>query len=590
MKSLQYLNKYFIKYKWHFLLGILFTVVSNYFGVQMPLYVKTTIDSLMQNVQIKSVNDALWVSLQIGGFYMFLSLCKGFFLFLMRQTIIVMSRHIEFDLKNEIYDQYQKLDMSFYKKNRTGDLMNRISEDVSHVRMYLGPGIMYSINLVVLFTLVVYQMIKISPSLTAYVLIPLPIMSFLIYKVSAKMNFLSKKVQEEQSLLSTIAQESFAGIRVIKAYGQQNSTEKKFNQSSDNYKNKSMKLVFVNALFIPTILFLIGLSTILSIYLGGNMSFNNEISLGGIVAFIFFVNNLTWPFASIGWVTSLIQRAAASQQRINEFLDVEPEIKSNSDKKSFSFQNEVSFNEVSFTYKNTGVKALNKLSFTIKKGETFAIIGKTGSGKSTILSLLLRQLDPNSGQVSYDSSDLTNMNLELFRNQVGIVPQEVFLFSDTIKNNILFGANNNSATETELKESCETADIYDTILSFEDDFDTMLGERGVNLSGGQKQRISIARALLRGPKLLILDDCLSAVDTETENRILERLKEKSADQTTVIVSHRISTIRNAEKIIVIDQGEMIEEGSHESLLKNKGFYFDMYQQQLSEESNDKDED
>ena len=317
--------------------------------------------------------------------------------------------------------------------------MNRISEDVSHVRMYLGPGIMYSINLVVLFTLVVYQMIKISPSLTAYVLIPLPIMSFLIYKVSAKMNFLSKKVQEEQSLLSTIAQESFAGIRVIKAYGQQNSTEKKFNQSSDNYKNKSMKLVFVNALFIPTILFLIGLSTILSIYLGGNMSFNNEISLGGIVAFIFFVNNLTWPFASIGWVTSLIQRAAASQQRINEFLDVEPEIKSNSDKKSFSFQNEVSFNEVSFTYKNTGVKALNKLSFTIKKGETFAIIGKTGSGKSTILALLLRQLDPNSGQVSYDSSDLTNMNLELFRNQVGIVPQEVFLFSDTIKNNILFG-------------------------------------------------------------------------------------------------------------------------------------------------------
>ena len=556
----------------------------------MPLYVKTTIDSLMQNVQIKSVNDALWVSLQIGGFYMFLSLCKGFFLFLMRQTIIVMSRHIEFDLKNEIYDQYQKLDMSFYKKHRTGDLMNRISEDVSHVRMYLGPGIMYSINLVVLFTLVVYQMIKISPSLTAFVLIPLPVMSYLIYKVSAKMNFLSKKVQEEQSLLSTIAQESFAGIRVIKAYGQQNSTEKKFNQSSDNYKNKSMKLVFVNALFIPTILFLIGLSTILSIYLGGNMSFNNEISLGGIVAFIFFVNNLTWPFASIGWVTSLIQRAAASQQRINEFLEVKPEIKSNEDQKSFSFQNEVTFNEVSFTYKNTGIKALNKLSFTIKKGETFAIIGKTGSGKSTILSLLLRQLDPNSGQVSYDSTDLKNMNLELFRNKVGIVPQEVFLFSDTIKNNILFGANNNSATDVELKECCVTADIYDTILSFEDDFDTILGERGVNLSGGQKQRISIARALLRNPKILILDDCLSAVDTETENRILERLQEKSSDQTTVIVSHRISTIRNAEKIIVIDQGEMIEEGSHESLLKNKGFYYDMYQQQLSEESNETDED
>ncbi|MDB3905146.1 ABC transporter ATP-binding protein/permease [Crocinitomicaceae bacterium] len=590
MKSLQHLNKYFIKYKWHFLLGILFTIISNYFGVQMPLYVKTTIDSLMSNVQIKSVNDALWVSLQIGGFYMFLSLCKGFFLFLMRQTIIVMSRHIEFDLKNEIYDQYQKLDMSFYKKHRTGDLMNRISEDVSHVRMYLGPGIMYSINLIVLFTLVVYQMIKISPTLTAFVLIPLPIMSYLIYKVSAKMNFLSKKVQEEQSLLSTIAQESFAGIRVIKAYSQQSSTEKKFNQSSDSYKNKSMKLVFVNALFIPTILFLIGLSTILSIYLGGNMSFNNEISLGGIVAFIFFVNNLTWPFASIGWVTSLIQRAAASQQRINEFLEVKPEIKSNEDEKSFSFQNELTFKNVSFTYKNTGIQALNKLSFTIKKGETFAIIGKTGSGKSTILSLLLRQLDPNSGNVSYDSTNLKNMNLELFRNQVGIVPQDVFLFSDTIKNNILFGAFNNSATDDELKECCVTADIYDTIISFEDDFDTILGERGVNLSGGQKQRISIARALLRNPRLLILDDCLSAVDTETENRILERLKDKSSDQTTVIVSHRISTIRNAEKIIVIDQGQMIEEGSHESLLKNKGFYYDMYQQQLNEESNENSED
>jgi len=584
MKSLQHLNKYFLKYKWHFLLGILFTIISNYFGVRMPLFVKTTIDSLMQNMSIDSVNDVLWISIKIGGIYMLLSFAKGFFLFLMRQTIIVMSRHIEFDLKNEIYDQYQQLDMSFYKKNRTGDLMNRISEDVSHVRMYLGPGIMYSINLIVLFALVVYQMINISPILTAYVLIPLPIMSYLIYKVSAKMNLLSKKVQEEQSLLSTIAQESFAGIRVIKAYSQQKSTEKKFNQSSDEYKNKSMKLVFVNALFIPTILFLIGVSTILSIYLGGNMSFNNEISLGGIIAFIFFVNNLTWPFASIGWVTSLIQRAAASQHRINEFLDVKPEIKSNKQNKEFQFNQAITFENVSFRYKNTGVEALKNMSFEIKKGETFAIIGKTGSGKSTILSLLLRQLDPDDGQILYDEKDLRHLNLELFRNKVGIVPQEVFLFSDSIRNNILFGSNTSNVSEDELMEATEIADIYNSIQSFNKKFETVLGERGVNLSGGQKQRISIARALLRKPELLILDDCLSAVDTETENRILERLKEQSQNQTTLIVSHRISTIRNAEKIIVINHGEIVESGTHDSLLENKGFYYDMYQQQLSEEN------
>ena len=586
MKSLQHLNKYFLKYKWHFLLGILFTVISNYFGVRMPLFVKTTIDSLMQNMSINSVNDALWVSLKIGGIYMLLSFAKGFFLFLMRQTIIVMSRHIEFDLKNEIYDQYQQLDMSFYKKNRTGDLMNRISEDVSHVRMYLGPGIMYSINLIVLFALVVYQMINISPILTAYVLIPLPIMSYLIYKVSTKMNLLSKKVQEEQSLLSTIAQESFAGIRVIKAYSQQKSTEKKFNQSSDEYKNKSMKLVFVNALFIPTILFLIGVSTILSIYLGGNMSFNNEISLGGIIAFIFFVNNLTWPFASIGWVTSLIQRAAASQHRINEFLDVKPEIKSNKQNKEFHFNQAITFKNVSYRYQNTGVEALKNMSFEIKKGETFAIIGKTGSGKSTILSLLLRQLDPDNGQILYDEKDLRHMNLELFRNKVGIVPQEVFLFSDSIRNNILFGSNTPDVSDDDLKEATEVADIYNSIQSFNKKFETVLGERGVNLSGGQKQRISIARALLRKPELLILDDCLSAVDTETENRILERLKQQSQNQTTLIVSHRISTIRNAEKIIVINQGEIVESGTHDSLLENKGFYYDMYQQQLSEENSE----
>ena len=555
----------------------------------MPLFVKSTVDSLMSNVKIDSINDALLVSLKIGGIYMLLSIAKGFFLFLMRQTIIVMSRHIEYDLKNEIYNQYQNLDLSFYKKNNTGDLMNRISEDVSHVRMYLGPGVMYSINLVVLFTLVVYQMIAISPILTALVLIPLPIMSYLIYKVSAKMNLLSKKVQEEQSLLSTIAQESFSGMRVIKAYSQQKSVGDKFENAANMYKSKSMRLVVVNALFIPTILFLIGLSTLLSIYIGGNMSFNNEISLGGIVAFIFFVNNLTWPFASIGWVTSLIQRAAASQQRINEFLSVKTNSNEALEDTEFHFENEISFNNVSYTYQNTGIHAIKNLSFAIPKGETFAIIGKTGSGKSTILSLLLRQLNPDSGSIKLDTCDFDKIETNGFKNALGVVPQEVFLFSDSIGNNIKFGSNSPVVSEkVRLDEVCETADILNTINKLEDGYDTILGERGVNLSGGQKQRLSIARALLRSPEILVLDDCLSAVDTETEDKILKELKKENASRTTIIVSHRISTIRNAKHIIVIDDGSVIEQGSHAILLKNKGFYHDLYKKQQTDLKNNED--
>lgn len=582
MKSLKHLNKYFLKYKWHLLLGILFTIVSNYFGVRMPLYVKSTIDSFMSDISINSVNDVLWISFKIGGMYMLLSLAKGFFLFLMRQTIIVMSRHIEFDLKNEIYNQYQNLDLSFYKKNNTGDLMNRISEDVSHVRMYLGPGVMYSINIVVLFTLVVYQMIMISPLLTAFVLIPLPIMSFLIYKVSAKMNFLSRKVQEEQSLLSTIAQESFAGMRVIKAYSQQGSTNTKFENAANTYKNKSMKLVFVNALFIPTILFLIGLSTLLSIYLGGKMSFNNEISLGGIVAFIFFVNNLTWPFASIGWVTSLIQRAAASQQRINEFLQIKTDSYKHEETVDYTFSKDITFRDVSFIYENTGISAINHLSFTIPKGKTFAIIGKTGSGKSTIIALLLRQFRPDSGSITIDGINLNTIRTDGFKTSLGVVPQDVFLFSDSINNNIKFGSNETDVSQNQIDSVCETADILSTIQNLEDGYETLLGERGVNLSGGQKQRLSIARSLLRNPEILILDDCLSSVDTETEDKILKELNKTNNDRTTLIVSHRISTIRNAEHIIVIDEGSIIEEGSHTALLNKKGFYFDLFKKQQSD--------
>jgi len=583
MKALSYLNKYFLKYKWRFLLGVVFTIVSNYFGVKMPVYVKDTVDKFMSTSEFNSVENILILSITLGGIYMLLSLLKGFFLFLMRQTIIVMSRFIEFDLKNEIFTHYQNLDIAFYKSNATGDLMNRISEDVSQVRMYLGPGVMYSINLVILVIMVIYQMISISPPLTLYVLIPLPIMSFLIYKVSTRMNFLSKKVQEEQSILSTIAQESFAGIRVIKAYSREEEMASGFLETSFNYKKQTMSLVLVNALFMPTMLFLIGLSTILSIYLGGLMVYDKSISFGAIVAFIFFVNNLTWPFASIGWVTSIIQRASASQRRINEFLDVRSEIVSSSSKK-FNFNGKIEFKNVSFTYKNTGIEALNSINFEVNKGETLAIIGKTGSGKSSILGLLMRQYNPTSGQIFIDGKDLKDINIADFRDQAGIVPQEVFLFSDTIGNNLKFGSLRSEIPDDELIEAAKQAHVYNNIEDFPQKFNTILGERGVNLSGGQKQRISLARALIREPALLVLDDCLSAVDTETEEIILSNLKKKQVNRTTIVVSHRISTVRNATKIIVIEKGSIVEFGNHAMLMKQNGIYADMYTKQLADET------
>ncbi len=583
MKSLSYLNKYFFKYKWRLLLGTIFIVISNYFGVQMPLYVKSTIDDLMKSTTITSIEDALYLSLKIGGIYMLLSLISGFFLFLMRQTIIVMSRLIEFDLKNEIYSHYQKLDFTFYKKNATGDLMNRISEDVSQVRMYLGPGIMYSINLVALSILIITQMLKISPYLTVFVLIPLPIMSFLIYKVSSKMNLMSKDVQVEQSMLSTLAQETFAGIRVVKAYSREKEVHDKFNKSAKTYKAKSMRMVIFNAFFMPTIVFLIGLSTLLTIYIGGKLTYNNSISIGGIVAFIFFVNKLTWPFASIGWVTSINQRAAASQTRINEFLLTEPIIK-NTSSETFDFEGGIEFKNVSYTYENSGITALKDISFTLKKGETLGVIGRTGSGKTTILNLLMRQLDVDSGELLIDGQPIKSINLDQFRGQTGIVPQDVFLFSDTIANNIKFGSNDAAISMERVIESAKKAHVYDNISAFPDQFETLLGERGVNLSGGQKQRVSIARALIRDPKLLLLDDCLSAVDTETEEIILNHLKEEFKQRTSIIVSHRISSIRHANKLIVIEHGTIIESGTHETLLALNGVYAEMYTKQLADEN------
>lgn len=554
----------------------------------MPVYVKDAVNGMQSNSNITSLSDGLLLALQIGGIYILLSIGKGFFLFLMRQTIIIMSRLIEFDLKNEIYAQYQKLDYSFYKQNNTGDLMNRISEDVSQVRMYLGPGVMYALNLIILFVLAITQMVIISPSLTLYVLVPLPLMSYLIYKVSSKMNSLSMEVQKEQSMMSTLAQETFSGIRVVKAYSREKEIHDKFSSSAESYKKKNMRLVLVNALFMPTIVFLIGLSTILAIYFGGLKTFSvdgQEVELlrGDILAFVIFVNMLTWPFVSIGWVTNIIQRAAVSQERINQFLKIKPKIV-NKNHQPFEFKGKIEFRNVTYVYPNSGTKAIDNLSFTIEPGETFAIIGRTGSGKTTILHLLMRNIEPDEGQILIDGVDLREINLDAFRRETGIVPQEVFLFSDTIANNIRFGVSDRDVDEEELKEVTRKAHVLHNIEQFPDGFETLLGERGVNLSGGQKQRISIARALIRNPKLLLLDDCLSAVDTETEEIILSNLKSEIDNKTTLIVSHRISSLRNANKLILLENGHKTEEGSHAELLALNGDYASIYQKQLAEDT------
>jgi ATP-binding cassette subfamily B protein len=582
MKSLRYINKYFIKYKWRFLLGILFTIVSNYFGVQLPAFFSSAIDQFQQQIKSNQPTDYLWLAFELGAIYMGFSLLKGFFLFLMRQTIIVMSRYIEFDLKKEIYGQYQALDQSFYKQNATGDLMNRISEDVGLVRMYTGPGIMYTINLVVSFVLIVGKMITISPSLTVFVLLPLPIMSILIYKVSSTMNKMSLEVQKEQSFLSTLAQESFAGIRIIKAYQREEQITDRVSASAERYKKQSMRLVLVNAFFSPTIIFLIGLSSMIAIYYGGLLTFEKKMTVGGIVAFIMYVTNLTWPFASLGWISSIIQRAAASQQRINEFLKRKSKIEDLSSVPC-PLEMGLQFDQVSFTYPNSDTVVLQNITFDIQQGQTLAIIGATGSGKSTICSLLARHFDPMQGQVTIQNQPLPSYSLQHYRHQIAIVPQDVFLFSDTIADNLKFGVEQNDLSTEELEMACKQAHVLHNIQDFQEGFQTILGERGVNLSGGQKQRISIARALLRMPKLLILDDCLSAVDTETEEIILEELQKEAVTRATIIVSHRISSIRNATKIIVLEQGQIIESGTHESLLTQKGAYFDMYQFQLEQE-------
>ena len=587
MKSLSYLNKYFYKYRWRLLLGILFIVINNYFNARIPVFMGDAVDVLSNGANYNK-ETLFWTALTLAGLIVLFNVHKGFFLFLTRQTIIIMSRLIEYDLKNEIYTKYQQLDYTFYKSQSTGDLMNRISEDVAQVRQYLGPGIMYTVNLVFLFPFVSYQMFTINAELAIYCLIPLPLMAVLIYFVSSRMSRLSKEVQQEQSRLSTIGQETFSGIRVIKAYIQERHTINKFGDSSDAYHTRTMRLVKTNALFMPTISLLIGFATLLSIYIGGLLTIDETIKPGNIITFILCIYNLTWPFASVGWVTNIIQRAGASQQRINEFLLVKPTI-FNKTEHSLPIFNKLNFHDVSFRYKDTLPEVLQHVSFELNRGETLGIVGKTGSGKSTLVQLAVRQIDPTSGQVFYNDQALSDVNLEEFRSQIAVVPQDVFLFSDSIRNNILFGTKSNDVSEDELIQVTKDAHVYHNIKDFPDQFETILGERGVNLSGGQKQRVSIARALIRKPKFLILDDCLSAVDTETEEIILRNLKRytQQHETTTMIVSHRISSLRNADRILVLENGQVIESGSHDELLTLGGHYKSMHDRQLLESENGK---
>jgi ATP-binding cassette subfamily B protein len=555
----------------------------------MPDIVKTTVDDIIgytkNNINNLSQDDIFSLAIKSAGLYILLAATKGFFLFLTRQTIIKMSRLIEFDLKNEIYKQFQNLSFNFYKENSTGDLMNRISEDVSKVRMYLGPGIMYTINLVILFTILLYQMIETNVTLTIYVLLPLPIMSIIIYFVSSIINKKSTQLQKKQSELSTIVQENFSGIRIIKSYIKEEEAKIKFNKATNEYKKQSISLAKTNAVFMPTIILLIGLSTIITIYLGIQLNLEGEITTGEIVKFVFYVNMLTWPFASVGWVTSIIQRAAASQARINEFLKEKTEI-INPTNKPFNFTHGIEFKNVALTYSNSGTTALNDVNFSLNKGQTIGVIGKTGSGKSSLAYLLLRLIDPTSGKILIDGHDLKTINLGDWRKIIGYVPQEHFLFSDSIRNNIIFGLKDENVSDDVVIKAAKSAGIHNTIINFPKGYDTILGERGINLSGGQKQRISIARALIKKPQLLILDDCLSAVDNETEELILNSIKSSSIDdkdKTLFIISHRISSIKYADKIIVLENGIIAEEGSHDSLMALKRHYYEIYEKQKLQE-------
>lgn len=585
MKALRYVNKYFIKYKWRILIGIFITILSKILALKVPRIIGESLNGVGQYLEDRNAGlnpdiepikeELLWNVLMIVG----AAVLAGFFTFLMRQTIIVTSRLIEFDLKNEIYEQYQRLSLNFYKKNRTGDLMNRISEDVTKVRMYFGPAVMYTMNMLFLFIVGLWQMIQVDPKLTLYTLIPFPILSVSIFFISKVINQKSTIVQVYLSKLTTYNQEFFSGINVVKSYGIEPSVIGSFDTLADESKKKNIDLSKVQALFFPLMILLIGISNLLVVYIGGTQYINGEIQIGVIAEFIIYVNMLTWPVAVVGWVTSIVQTAEASQKRINEFLQEIPEIQNENTSHS-TIQGKVSFENVTLIYDDTNIQALKGISFTVEAGETIAILGKTGAGKSSVVNLVSRLYDASGGTVKIDDIPIHKVNLDDLRSSVGFVPQDPFLFSDTITNNIRFGKY--GASQYEVVEAAKKAVVHENIIGFKDEYDTVLGERGITLSGGQKQRVSIARAIIKDPRILVFDDCLSAVDTETEEKILGNLEEVSKDKTTFIISHRVSSAKNADKIIILDEGKIIQQGTHSQLISKKGYYKDLYEQQLLE--------
>lgn len=591
MKDLAYLNEFFYKYRWRLLPGVLFVIISNVFAVLQAPVIRMALDLVTENLntyQLFSgfgrqalIYDIFGSSLLLFGLLVLaLALIRGLFLFFMRQTIILMSRHIEYDLKNEIYHHYQELSLAFYRRHNTGDLMNRVTEDVSRVRMYLGPGIMYTINTVVLFVMVIYAMLTVNLRLALFSVLPLPILALIIYYVNNTIHHRSEKIQERLSVLSSFVQENISGIRVIKSYVREAFVRKSFAAESENYKTHSMALVKVQALFYPLMLLLVGLSNVVIMYVGGTEVMKGNITSGNIAEFIVYLNQLTFPVIALGWVTSLIQRAAASQKRINEFLRQEPEIISPKAEPK-TIRGHIEFKNVSFVYPDTGIEALKNVSFVAHPGEMVAIIGRTGSGKSTIANLIMRIYDSTNGDILIDNQSVKEYNLESYRSQVGFVPQEVFLFSDTIANNIAFSADTLDMQRVE--EAAKDAAVYGNIMELDKGFETLIGERGITLSGGQKQRVSIARAIIKKPQVLIFDDCLSAVDTRTEEEILSNLGRNMAGKTSLIIAHRISTIKNADQILVMDDGRIVEKGNHEFLMDKKGVYFELYEKQLLEE-------
>jgi ATP-binding cassette subfamily B protein len=587
VKHLFYLNKYIVHYKWYFLLGVLFVVGSNYFRVLIPQAVRSSIDLVVELLSVyelvgetasaSTLRSSIYESLLYYGLFVLgAALVTGIFMFFMRQTIIVMSRLIEYDLRDEIFKHYTKLDQSFLRKHKTGDLMSRISEDVSKVRMYLGPAILYAINLVVLFSLVIYTMFSVNAKLTLYTLLPLPVLSISIYYVSSIINKKSYVIQKQLAKLNSLAQEVYSGIRVVKSYVQEEPLTQYFDDESEDFKVKSLSLARVNALFFPLMLLLIGISTIITIYVGGLLVVRGEVSAGNIAEFVIYVNMLTWPVTAIGWIASIIQQAEASQERINEFLKYQPTIKS-VPKESRSLRGRITFNDVSFTYKESGIKALEKVSFELMAGESMAIVGRIASGKTSVSDLLFRLFDADEGQVLIDGLDIRSYDLQDLRRQMAYVPQDVFLFSETVSNNIRFGRD--TLSEDEIHKYAAMASIHNEIKTLPEGYETMVGERGVSLSGGQKQRISLARALVKEAKILVLDDSLSAVDAMTEHRIIDNLREVMKGRTTIFITHRLNALPHFDNVLVLDHGQVVEHGSHERLIEQKGFYYEMYLQQ-----------